>query len=44
MALLIRVIMICKLVRVFHRFSQIGDSYYKVIPSIIQSIGQTPLS
>jgi hypothetical protein len=44
MALLIKVITICKLVRVFHGFSQVGDSYYRVIPLIIQSIGWTPLS
>jgi hypothetical protein len=44
MALLIRVITICKLVKVFHRFSQVGDSYDKVIPSKIQSMGQTSLS
>jgi hypothetical protein len=44
MALLIRVIMICKLVKVFHGFSQVRDSYYMVIPSIIQSMGRTPLS
>jgi len=44
MALLIKVITICKLVRVFHGFSQVGDSYYKVILLIIQSMGQTPLS
>jgi hypothetical protein len=44
MALLIRVIMICKLVRVIHGFSQVKDSYYKVIPLAIQSMGQTPLS
>jgi len=31
MALLIRFIMICKLVKVFHGFSQVGDSYYMVI-------------
>jgi hypothetical protein len=43
MVLLIKVIAICKLVRVFHGFSQVGDSYYKVIISIIQSMGQTPL-
>jgi hypothetical protein len=42
--LLIRVIMICKFVRVFHGFSQVGDSYYMVIPLAIQSMGQTPLS
>ncbi len=30
--------------RVFHEFSQVEDSYYKVISSTIQSIGQTPLS
>jgi hypothetical protein len=41
--LLIKVIMICKLVRVFHGFSQVGDSY-KVILLIIQSMGSTPLS
>jgi hypothetical protein len=39
MALLIRVIMIYKLVRVFHGFSQVGDSYYRVLLSIIQSMG-----
>jgi hypothetical protein len=44
MVLLIRVITICNLVRVFHGFSQVGDSYYKVILLIIQSMGQTPLS
>jgi hypothetical protein len=44
MVLLIKVITICKLVRVFHGFSEVGDSYYKVIPSAIQSMGQTPLS
>jgi hypothetical protein len=33
-----------KLVRVFHGFSQVGDSYYRVIFSIIQSMGRTPLS
>jgi hypothetical protein len=42
--LLIRVITICKLVRVFHGFSQVGDSYYMVIPLVIQSMGQTALS
>jgi hypothetical protein len=36
--------MICKLVKIFHGFSQVGDSYYKVIPLIIQLMGQTPLS
>jgi hypothetical protein len=36
--------MICKLVREFHGFSQVGDSYYRVIPSVIQSMGQTSLS
>jgi len=41
MVLLIRVITICKLVRVFHRFSQVGDSYYKVILLVIQNMGQT---
>jgi hypothetical protein len=44
MVLLIRVITICKLVRVIHGFSQVGDSYYKVIPLVIQSMGWTPLS
>jgi hypothetical protein len=44
MALLIRVIIICKLVRVFHGFAQVEDSYYMVIPLVIQSMGQTPLS
>jgi len=44
MVLLIKVITICKLVKVFHGFSQVGDSYYKVIPSTIQSMGRTPLS
>jgi hypothetical protein len=44
MALLIKVFMICKLVRAFHGFSQVGDSYYRVIFSIIQSMGQIPLS
>jgi hypothetical protein len=38
------VIMICKLVRVLHGFSQVGDSYYRVIPLTIQSMGWTPLS
>jgi hypothetical protein len=36
--------MICKLVRVFHGFSQVGDSYYRVIPLAIQSTRWTPLS
>jgi hypothetical protein len=27
--LLIKVIMICELVKVFHGFSQVGDSYYR---------------
>jgi hypothetical protein len=31
-------------VRVFHGFSQVGDSYYKVIPLAIQNMGQIPLS
>jgi hypothetical protein len=44
MALLIRVFTISKLVWVFHGFSQVGDSYYKVIPLAIQSMGRTPLS
>jgi hypothetical protein len=44
MAMLIRVITICKLVKAFHGSSQVGDSYYKVIPSTIQSMGRTPLS
>jgi len=44
MALLIKVITICKLVRVFHGFSQVEDFYYMVIFSTIQSMGQTPFS
>jgi hypothetical protein len=40
----IRFITICKLVREFHGFSQVGDSYYMVIPSIIQSMQQISLS
>jgi len=44
MALLIMVITIGKLVKVFHGFSQVGDSYYKVIHLAIQNMGQTPLS
>jgi hypothetical protein len=36
--------MICKLVTEFHGFSQVGNSYYKVIPLVIQSMGQTSLS
>jgi hypothetical protein len=44
MASLIEVIMICKLVRVFHGFSQVGDFYYRVIPLAIQKMGQIPLS
>ncbi len=44
MALLIKIIMICKLVRAFHGFSQVGGSYYRVNISIIQSMGQIPLS
>jgi len=44
MALLIRVIMICKHVRVSHGFSQVGDFYYMIIYTAIQSMGQTPLS
>jgi len=36
--------MICKLVKVFHGLLQVGDSYYKVIPLVIQSMGRTPLS
>jgi hypothetical protein len=43
MPLLIKVITICKLVRVLHGFSQVGDSYYRVILLTIQSMGQTPL-
>jgi hypothetical protein len=43
MVLLIMVITICKLVKIFHRFSQVGDSYYKVLPLVIQSMGQTSL-
>jgi hypothetical protein len=38
------VIMICKLVKVFHGFSRVGDSYYMVIPLAIQIMGRTPLS
>jgi len=38
------IITICKLVKVFHGFSQFGDSYYRVIPSAIQSMGRTSLS
>jgi len=30
--------------RVFHGFSQVGDSYYKVIPSVTQNMGRIPLS
>ncbi len=41
--LLIKVIIICKHVRVFHGFSQVEDSYYKVIFSAIQSMGRIPL-
>jgi hypothetical protein len=44
MVLLIKVITICKLVRVFHGLSQVGDSYYKVIPLVLQNMRQTPLS
>jgi len=44
MALLVRVITIYKLVKVFHGFSQVGESYYMVIPSTIQSMSRTPLS
>ncbi len=36
--------MICKLVRVFHGFSQVGDSNYMVIHLVIQSMGRIPLS
>jgi len=36
--------MICKLVKVFHGFSQVGDSQYMVFPLLIQSMRQTPLS
>jgi hypothetical protein len=36
--------MICKLVTEFHGFSQVGNSYYRVIPLVIQSMGQTLLS
>ncbi len=28
---------------VFHGFSQVGDSYYKVVSSTIQSMGRIPL-
>jgi hypothetical protein len=44
MALLIRVITICKHVKVFHGFSHVGDLYYRAISLTIQSMGQTPLS
>jgi hypothetical protein len=44
MFLLIRVITICKHVRVFHGFSQVGDFYYKVISLAIPSMGQISLS
>jgi hypothetical protein len=44
MTLLIKVITICKLLRVFQGFSQVESSYYKVIPLPIQSMGRTPLS
>ncbi len=44
MALLIRVITIYKHVKVFHGFSQVGDFYYMIIYSTIQSMGRTPLS
>jgi len=30
--------------RVFHGFHKVGDSYYKVFPSAIQSMGRTLLS
>ncbi len=30
--------------KVFHGFSQVGDLYYMIIYSTIQSMGQTPLS
>jgi hypothetical protein len=43
MFLLIRVITICKHVRVFHGFSQVGDFYYKVIFLAIPSMGQISL-
>jgi hypothetical protein len=41
---LIRVITICELGKVFYGFSQVGDSYYMVIPLAIQSMGPIPLS
>jgi hypothetical protein len=44
MFLLIRVITICKHVRVFHGFSQVGDFYYKVIYLTIPSMGRISLS
>jgi hypothetical protein len=44
MTLLIKVIIIYKLVRVFCGFSQVEDSYYRVIFSAIQSMGRIPLS
>jgi hypothetical protein len=43
MPLLVKVITICTLVKVLHGFSKVGDSYYRVILSTIQSMGQTPL-
>jgi hypothetical protein len=44
MILLVKVITICKLLKVFHGFSQVEDSYYKFIPLAIQNMGWIPLS
>jgi hypothetical protein len=44
MALLIKVIMICKHVRVFHGFSKVWDFCYEVVSLAIQSMGQIPLA
>jgi hypothetical protein len=44
MALLIKVIMICKHVRVFHGFSKVWDFYYEAVSLAIQSMGRIPLA
>jgi hypothetical protein len=44
MFLSIRVITICKHLKVFHGFSQVGDFYYMVIFLAIPSMGQISLS
>jgi hypothetical protein len=44
MDLLIRFITIFKHVKIFNGFSQVGDLYYNVISSKIQSKGPTPFS